>query len=191
MLTRKEPRGCAVSLINPLNQLRMPATRYNERRPKNALRLVLLSGVLALGALDAAQAKVNISNCSVTQPPSMVFITDLLAGLTSSTTFSVSCTTNGSGDPAILNIGLSAGSGNIAQRTQVRGSTALAYNLYQDAARTTVWGDTGAAQYAQPISGNVNNLSITIYGKIDNTPANLADAPGVYSDPSITLTLTW
>ena len=37
----------------------------------------------------------------------------------------------------------------------------------------------------------MSNLSITIYGKIDNTPANLADAPGAYSDPTITLTLGW
>ena len=68
---------------------------------------------------------------------------------------------------------------------------AIPVNLYQDAARSLVWGDTGAAQYAQSISGDVNNLSITIYGTIDNTPANLADAPGVYSDPAITLTLGW
>lgn len=175
----------------PLNCMRMLAPGGCERHLLNALRLGLLWAALALGALGTAQAKVNISNCSVTQPPNMVFVTDLLVGLTSSTTFSVSCTTNGSGDPAILSIGLSAGSGTVAQRTQTKGGAALGYNLYQDAARTVVWGDTGAAQYVQSISANVSNLSITIYGKIDNTPANLADAPGLYADPSITLTLTW
>ena len=152
--------------------------------------LALLWGALALGALGNAQAALNIKTCSVTQPPTMVFVTDLRGSLTSATTFSVTCSTTGQGT-ASFTIGLSAGTGTIAQRTQKKGSTALTYNLYQDAARSTVWGDTGAAQYTQTISGDITNQSITIYGKIDNTPANLADGPGVYSDPTITLTLGW
>jgi spore coat protein U-like protein len=185
----RKKTGRAVTALEYLGRAR---ARAAPTRPSTkAIGLCLLWGALALGALESAQAKVNISSCSVTQPPTMVFVTNLLTGLSSSTTFSVSCTTNGTGDPAILSIGLSAGSGTVAQRTQKKGSAALGYNLYQDAARTVVWGAAGAAQYAQSISGNVSNLSITIYGKIDNTPANLADTPGAYSDPSITLTLTW
>ena len=121
----------------------------------------------------------------------MVFVTDLLGNLTSATSFSVSCTTNGAGGSASFTVGLSAGLGTVAQRTQKKGSTVLTYNLYQDAARSTVWGDTGAAQYSQAIAGDVSNLSITIYGKIDSSTANLADTPGAYSDPAITLTLGW
>jgi hypothetical protein len=37
----------------------------------------------------------------------------------------------------------------------------------------------------------LTNQQITIYGKIDSSAANLADQPGVYSDPNITLTLRW
>lgn len=180
-----------MTAFGTLNRLRLRAPGNDGRRPRQALGRGLLWLALALSAWDTAQAKVNIASCTVTQPPNMVFITDLLVGLTSSTSFSVSCTTNGSGDPAVLSIGLSAGSGTVAQRKQFKGLAALDYNLYQDAARTVVWGDTGAALYAQFISGNVSNLTITIYGKIDNSAANLADAPGVYLDPSITLTLTW
>lgn len=152
--------------------------------------LALLWGALALGALGNAQAGQNIKNCSVTQPPTMVFVTDLLGSLTSATTFSVTCFTAGQGT-ASFTIGLSAGTGTIAQRTQKKGSTVLTYNLYQDAGRTTVWGDTVANQLTQTISGDITNQSFTIYGKIDNTPANLADGPGAYSDPTITLTLGW
>ena len=152
--------------------------------------LALLWGAWALGLLDNAQAALNIKSCSVTQPPTMVFVTNLLGGLNSATTFSVTCNTAGAGTTSFT-IGLSAGTGTVAQRTQKKGSAALTYNLYQDAARSTVWGDTGATQYTQTISGDISNQSITIYGKIDNTPANLADAPGVYSDPTITLTLGW
>ena len=149
----------------------------------------LLWGALALGALGNAQAALNIKSCSVTQPPTMVFVTDLLGSLTSATTFSVTCNTVGAGT-ASFTVGLSAGTGTVAQRTQKKGSTVLTYNLYQDAGRTTVWGDTVANQLTQTISGDINQ-SFTIYGKIDNTPANLADAPGAYSDPTITLTLGW
>ena len=149
----------------------------------------LLWGALALGALGNAQAALNIKSCSVTQPPTMVFVTDLLGSLTSATTFSVTCSTTGQGT-ASFTVGLSAGTGTVAQRTQKKGSTVLTYNLYQDAGRTTVWGDTVANQLTQTISGDINQ-SFTIYGKIDNTPANLADAPGAYSDPTITLTLGW
>ena len=151
--------------------------------------LALLWGALALGALGNAQAALHINSCSVTQPPTMVFVTNLLGSLTSATTFSISCSTNGAGTGTIT-VGLSAGAGTISQRTQKMGSTVLTYNLYQDAGRTTVWGDTVANQLTQTISGDINQ-SFTIYGKIDNTPANLADAPGAYSDPTITLTLGW
>ena len=151
--------------------------------------LALLWGALALGALGNAQAALNIKSCSVTQPPTMVFVTDLLGSLTSATTFSVTCNTVGAGT-ASFTVGLSAGTGTVAQRTQKKGSTVLTYNLYQNAGRTTVWGDTVANQLTQTISGDINQ-SFTIYGKIDNTPANLADAPGAYSDPTITLTLGW
>ena len=159
-------------------------------RKNKGAALALLWGALALAALDNAQAALNIKSCSVTQPPTLVFVTDLRGSLTSATTFSVSCSTVGAGT-ASFTIGLSAGTGTVAQRTQKKGTSVLTYNLYQDAGRTTVWGDAGAAQYTQSISGDITNQSITIYGKIDNTPANLADTPGVYSDPTITLTLGW
>lgn len=167
------------------------ALALSSKKIRRRLLWCLLACGLSLAGLGTAQAKVNISSCSVTQPPAMVFVTDLRGNLTSATTFSVSCTTNGSGGSASLAVGLSAGSGTVAQRTQKKGASVLTYNLYKDAARTTVWGDVGAAQLTQTISGDVSNLAITIYGKIDNTPANLADTPGVYADPSITLTLSW
>ena len=110
------------------------ANRARLRRSQNVLRLGVLWVALAFGALELAQAKVNISNCTVTQPPTMVFVTDLLGNLTSATSFSVSCTTNGAGGSASFTVGLSAGSGTVAQRTQKKGSTVLTYNLYQDAA---------------------------------------------------------
>ncbi len=156
------------------------------------LRLGLLAVAVALGAPPQAQASVKISSCSVTTPPTLVFITDLLGSLTSATSFKVSCSTFGSGGTASFTIALSAGNGTVAQRKQKKSTTDLTYNLYLDASRATVWGDgTTGTVYTQAISSDISNQSITIYGLIDSSAANKADAPGIYTDPTITLTVGW
>ena len=160
--------------------------------PHAGARGIGLLAALALCAPQQAQAAVKISSCTVTAPPTMVFVTNLLGSLSSATSFRVSCTTNGAGGTASFTVALSAGSGTIAQRKQKKGTTVLTYNLYQDVAHATLWGDgsTGSV-YTQAISGNISNQSITIYGLIDNSTANKADPPGTYTDPAITLTVGW
>lgn len=163
-----------------------------HRRQLGGLKQALMALVLALGSREQAHAAVKISSCTVTTPPTMVFVTDLLGGLTSATSFSVSCTTNGSGATASFTVALSAGTGTVSQRKQKKSATDLTYNLYQDASHATVWGDgTTGTVYTQAISGNISNQPITIYGLIDNSAANKADPPGAYTDPTITLTLGW
>ena len=163
-----------------------------RRNSQSALRQAIAVIALALGGPHQAQAAVKISSCSVTTPPTMVFVTNMLGNLTSATSFSVSCTTNGAGGTASFTVALSAGNATVAQRKQKKSTTDLTYNLYLDAGRTTVWGDgTTGAVYAQAISGNISNQSITIYGLIDNSTANKADPPGIYTDPTITLTVGW
>lgn len=154
--------------------------------------LGLLTAALALCVHQHAQAAVKISSCTVTTPPTMVFVTNLLGTLTSATSFNVSCTTVGNGSTASFTVALSAGNGTVAQRKQRRSTTDLTYNLYQDAGRTAVWGDgTSGTVYSQAIGGDISNQPITIYGLIDSSAANKANSPGVYTDPVITLTLSW
>jgi spore coat protein U-like protein len=90
-----------------------------------------------------------------------------------------------------LRLGPSAGSGTIATRQLRSGANALNYNLYRDAARTQVWGQTaGADTVTMNINGIPNNGSrngtFTIYGRIpalENAPA------GAYTD-SVQMTIS-
>ena len=139
----------------------------------------------------AHAANYAFSGCTVTTPPNMIFITPTL---TSATSFSYSCTIapGGSGQPATVTIGLSAGSsGNVSLRTMKNGTRSLLYNLYTDAARTIIWGNTSPSWVVSPSTKtSVTNVPLTIYGKIDTASYNSAPA-GTYSDSVITLTLTY
>jgi spore coat protein U domain-containing protein, fimbrial subunit CupE1/2/3/6 len=90
-----------------------------------------------------------------------------------------------------LQIGPSTGSGQIATRAMRAGAESLSYNLYRDAARTLVWGQTaGADAGTLTINGIPNNGSkdgsFVVYGRI---PAGQSVAAGAYSD-SVQLTVS-
>jgi len=66
-------------------------------------------------------------------------------------------------------VALSQGaSGSYFPRTLRRGSGPLPYNLYRDAARTSVWGNGsgGTSQYTNPWSFG-QTITLTIYGRVD------------------------
>jgi spore coat protein U-like protein len=115
--------------------------------------------------------------------------------LDSSGTFVVSCFRFGGGatQPVTVGIGPSTVSGTIASR-QMRlaaGTDLLAYNLYRDAGRSLVWGDTiGTNTVTQNLTvGNFASSSVTftIFGRI----TALQDVrAGTYND-SLTVTVTY
>lgn len=86
----------------------------------------------------------------------------------------------------LIVIELSAGSGSgHGTREMSNGATRLAYNLYLDAARTTVWGNgTGGSSVHGPIRPNSGTNTLWVYGRI---PARQNVSVGAYSD---TLTMT-
>ncbi|MES2149767.1 MAG: spore coat protein U domain-containing protein [Pseudomonadota bacterium] len=154
------------------------------------MKFKLMLPILGLLLAPAAQATFHISNCTLTPPAAMIFNTNLSNGLTSTTSFSVSCTTSGGGS-GVYTITLSSGSGTEAQRKLISGSNVLNYNLYQDAAFTQPWGATSGTWNAQTATGDFSNKSFTIYGKIASGAPNNSAPPGVYTDPSIIVTITW
>lgn len=78
-------------------------------------------------------------------------------------------------------------SGGFFPRTMVQGPNALAYNLFREAARVTVWGDGSGGTQVVTVgdSGPPGNpVTVTIFGRV---PAGQWVAAGTYAD---TLVLT-
>jgi spore coat protein U-like protein len=110
---------------------------------------------------------------------------DVFAGSPTDTTGTVSLTCTGNADVTIT---LSKGaSSTYNSRKLSGGSDTLNYNLYRDAARTTIWGDgTGStATYTQTGVPNNTAQNLTIYARI---PAAQDVSAGIYTD-SVTVTL--
>ncbi|MET0182525.1 MAG: spore coat U domain-containing protein [Caulobacterales bacterium] len=99
------------------------------------------------------------------------------------TTVSLTCT---NGTPYHLGISLGAGTGaSMATRYMKQGANQLGYTLYQNGARTTLWGTATGDSLAG--SGTGSAATINVYGRI---PMQQAVPAGSYSD-TITVTVTW
>jgi spore coat protein U-like protein len=81
-----------------------------------------------------------------------------------------------------ISIALSDGSSStFSPRTLRNGGEVLNYNLYRDAARSTIWGDGtgGTSVYTNANPPNNSNVNVTIYARI---PAQQDVSAGSYSD---------
>ncbi|TMA59142.1 MAG: spore coat protein U domain-containing protein [Deltaproteobacteria bacterium] len=89
-----------------------------------------------------------------------------------------------------VTIDLSKGNaGSYSPRYMLNGSEQLNYNLYLDAARTQIWGDTtgGTSHYGPIDPPNATPVTVTIYGRV---PAGADVSAGAYSD-TITVTINY
>jgi spore coat protein U-like protein len=160
---------------------------------------ILAVGMLA-GAANAGTATSSfqvtatvLSTCSATATP-VAFPNYTPGGgqVTANGTISVKCT-NTSPYNVALNVGSSTGDA-FTQRlmTLAAGTATLQYNLYTTAGFATVFGDgTGAtAKVAGTGAGLATATTVTVYGRVLDSAANQAIAPGSYSD-TITVTVSY
>ena len=131
----------------------------------------------------AAQCNVSAANLSFGA------INPLSSQVDATTPLTVNCTKN-----SAYTVGLDAGTttgATIAQRKMANGADIMNYNLYTDAARTTIWGNSAAAPLW--VSGTGAGLSIpqtlTVYGRVASGQTNLA--VGNYQENTITVTVTY
>lgn len=101
-----------------------------------------------------------------------------------STSVLVTCT-NGTA----YNVGLNQGGGSgatVATRKMTSGGNTMSYSLYQDAGRSSLWGNTVGSD---TVAGTATGLPVThnVYGRI---PAQQSVHQGAYSD-TITVTVTY
>lgn len=154
-------------------------------------RLALALALLLAPGIALAQTAL----CTFSSTPGAAFgvYDDSSAAPTdTATTVTASCARNGGPpNPAVtLQVGPSATSGLVATRQMRSGTSLMNYNLYRDAGRTAVWGQTaGVDAMTITLNGIPNNgakdASFVIYGRI---PALQNVAKGAYSD-SVTITV--
>lgn len=142
---------------------------------------VILVGIVALAA-----ASRPAHACTITSSTGVsfgVYNVYAAAPLDSAGTITYSCTLSIS-----VTIDIGTGSGTYASRTMRAGTSTLAYNLYTNAARTTVWGDgTSGTGHHGPVLGLIGSTTVSIYGRV---PAGQDVAAGSYTD-TVVVTLNY
>lgn len=107
--------------------------------------------------------------------------------LDATSTLSVQCT-NTTPYTVALNAGVNAGGpANFGARAMKSGVHSLAYQLYLDTGRSTVWGDGTASSSTAAGTGTGSTQSISIYGRLPSL-ANVV--PGSYTD-TVTVTVSY
>ena len=167
-------------------------------RTQNLIKPLLLAGAfMACGASMATTAgntfqvtATVISACTVSGTAlNFGSSIDPLAAATpldASSTLSVQCT-NTTPYTVALNAGANAGgASNFGSRAMKSGSNSLAYQLYLDAGRSSVWGD-GTGSSTASGTGTGSTQSLTIYGRL---PSLNNVVPGSYTD-TVTVTVSY
>jgi spore coat protein U-like protein len=144
---------------------------------------------LLMGAMAVlfCTVRAEAATCSITTTPVAFGTYDVFSGVATDTTGSVSFTCQGNASVVIL---LSKGSSSTFNPRKMNGPSAdtLNYNLYLDAARSTVWGDgTGSSTYTNASAPNNMAVVVTIYGRIS---AGQDVSAGTYTD-TVTATINF
>ena len=144
--------------------------------------LVVSQGTAAAQATDNLPVQATVvANCNINAPNTLQFgnydpaVVNAAADLDGATTIEVRCTKN---SPNVW-IGLDLG-GNASGTTRrmTDGTEFLSYEIYQDAGRTTVWGDILADGVSYvPVTSAWTNLNV--YGRV---PQAQDVGVGVYND---------
>ena len=149
----------------------------------------ILAAAVASAALAAGPAHADI-HCSIGSVSPVTFpVYDVFRGMPTDAQGSVTYSCKGVGQNTVT-IDLTAGRAGQFNPRQMRASSeALAYNLFLDAGRGTIWGDGGGgtARYGPFQPPNNTPVVVPIFGRI---PPGQNATPHTYTD-SVTLTLNF
>ena len=129
----------------------------------------------------AAQCNVSAANLSFGA------IDPLNSQVDRTTTLTVNCTKN-SPYTVGLDAGVTTGT-TIAQRLMANGANTMQYNLYTNAARSSIWGNTVGSWVSGSGAGLGIAQTLTVYGRVASGQTNLA--VGNYQENTITVTVTY
>jgi spore coat protein U-like protein len=143
------------------------------------VQLGLLTCALALGATVARSEGCTVSTTGLNFGNYDIF-SSLNDDITA--TINVDCPSG-----TAYSIWLSSGAGTFSSRTLTNGGKLLAYNLYLDPTRLTIWGDGSAGTGTFSGTGTGSNVGTPVYGRI---PAGQNAWVGSYADV-ITITVNF
>lgn len=164
----------------PPAQRQVPGRRQESPPRRMSGSLAAFAALAALSLAPAAYADCTVTAGSLSFGSYDVFSS---TALDSVATITYSCSAPAVSPTLSLSRG---GAPTFSPRQLLQGTNALSYNLFLDAARTTIWGDGtgGTSTFACSLG---TNLTASVYGRIfalQNVPA------GSYSD-SITATIVF
>lgn len=143
----------------------------------------LVSGVaLAQGSTtgNLSVTSTVVDNCEISSTSAVAFgnydpaVANASSNKDGTGTITLTCTQG-----AVAVIALDDGANaDVGQRRMTDGTDHLQYNLYQDSARTTVWGDGADAKTADP-APSTDPVAHTVYGRV---PGGQDVPAGSYTD---------
>lgn len=149
------------------------------------LAATAIAGLATPALAGTASASLGTSatiaaSCTVTTSPVAFGTVDPLSGANTDSTGGISVTcTNGTAWTAAGGAGSGTGA-TFANRLMGSGSNTLAYSLYTNSGRSTVWGDGTSSTATIGNTGTGTAQNITIFGRV---PSGQTSAPpGSYSD---------
>ena len=140
---------------------------------------LIFASLAALVVLNASEAHAAPS-CTISSTSVNFGSYNVFTGSATDSTGSVTINCNGSAHNIIVTLSQGASS-TFNPRTMQKGGETLTYNLYRDAARTTIWGDGtgGTSTYTNANPPNNGDVNLTVYGRV---PAGQDVSAGTYSD---------
>ena len=155
------------------------------------LSAAALHGAVAATATATFQVTANVATqCTVSAADLNFGTVDPLGGnVDQTTTVTVRCTKN-TAYTVGLNAGTTAGA-TLAQRLMANGTDTMNYNLFTDAGRTTIWGNSAVAPtwVAGTGAGMGTPQVLTVYGRVPGGQTNLA--VGSFAETAITVTVSY
>lgn len=165
-------------------------TRKNLQRALLAAGMITVTvGSFAASTTTTFQVTANVAaQCNVSAANLAFGAVDPLGGnVDQTTTVTVKCTKN-SAYTVGLNAGATSGA-SIAQRLMANGSETMQYNLFTDAARATIWGNSAGSWVAGTGAGLGTAQVLTVYGRVPTGQTGLA--VGSYTETAILVTVTY
>src|SRR5688500_15513125 len=148
------------------------------------LGALMTAPTAALAATATANLSVTatvINNCVISTAPVAFGNYDPVnvnaaAHLDASGTVTIACT---KGSTATIGLGLGANASGSTRRLTAGAGHYLTYEMYHEAARTTVWGTTGAALLSPAAAPSKAARNFTVYGRV---ASNQDATAGSYTD---------